>query len=80
EIVGEELVEQAYMGIYTVGQGSHRSPRLVQLNWGDTDHPTVSIVGKVVAFDTGGLDVKPSSAMQLMHKYMCGSANAIALA
>ncbi|ABK89671.1 leucyl aminopeptidase family protein [Francisella tularensis subsp. novicida] len=80
EIVGEELIEQGYMGIYTVGKGSHRAPRLVRLNWGDTAHPTVSIVGKGVAFDTGGLDVKPSSAMQLMHKDMGGSANAIGLA
>ncbi|MDE4963872.1 leucyl aminopeptidase family protein, partial [Francisella tularensis subsp. holarctica] len=76
-IVGEELVEQVYMGIYSVGKGSLRSPRLVQLNWGETAHPTVSIVGKVVDFDTGGLDVKPSSAMQVIHKDMGGSANAI---
>ncbi|MDE5014609.1 leucyl aminopeptidase family protein, partial [Francisella tularensis subsp. holarctica] len=68
------------MFIYTVGKCSHRSTRLVQLNWGDTAHHTVSIVGKGVAFDTGGLDVKTSSAMQLMHKDMGGSANAIGLA
>ncbi|MDE5033870.1 leucyl aminopeptidase family protein, partial [Francisella tularensis subsp. holarctica] len=66
--------------IYTVGKGSHRSPRLVHFNWGDTAHPTVSIVGTGVAFDTGGLDVKPSSAMQLRDKERGGRANAIGLA
>ena len=80
EIFSEELVEQGYMGVYTVGKGSHKAHRLVRLSWGNINNPKVSIVGKGVAFDTGGLDVKPSSAMQLMHKDMGGSANAIALA
>ncbi|AIT08826.1 cytochrome C oxidase subunit II [Candidatus Francisella endociliophora] len=80
EIVGEELAKQGYMGIYTVGKGSHREPRLVRLSWGDDKHPLVSLVGKGVVFDTGGLDIKPSSGMLLMHKDMGGSANAIGLA
>jgi len=80
ELVGEELRENGYMGIYTVGKGSHREPRLVRLSWGDKSHPNVSIVGKGVSFDTGGLDVKPSAGMVLMHKDMGGAANAIGLA
>ena len=80
ELVGEELLENGYMGIYSVGKGSHREPRLVKLSWGDTSDPRVSIVGKGVAFDTGGLDIKPSSGMLLMHKDMGGAANAIGLA
>ncbi|WP_432773746.1 M17 family metallopeptidase [Francisella salimarina] len=80
EVVGEELKEQGYMGIYTVGKASHRPPRLVKLNWGNDNHPKISIVGKGVAFDTGGLDVKAAQFMLLMHKDMGGAANAIGLA
>lgn len=80
EIVGDDLVKQGYMGVYTVGKGSHRDPRLVKLSWGDQKHPLISVLGKGVAFDTGGLDIKPSSGMVLMHKDMGGAANAIALA
>ncbi|WP_192578079.1 leucyl aminopeptidase family protein [Francisella sp. LA112445] len=80
EIVGEDLANQGYMGIYTVGKGSHRPPRLVRLNWGNEEHPKISIVGKGVAFDTGGVDIKPAAGMLLMHKDMGGSANAIGLA
>ncbi|MBK2266654.1 M17 family metallopeptidase [Francisella philomiragia] len=80
EIVGEELKNHGYMGIYTVGKASHRPPRLVKLNWGNENHPKVSIVGKGVAFDTGGLDIKASQFMLLMHKDMGGAANAIGLA
>ena len=80
ELVGEELAENGYMGIYTVGKGSHRKPRLVNLNWGDENAPKISLVGKGVVFDTGGVDVKPAAGMLLMHKDMGGAANAIALA
>ena len=80
ELVGGELRENGYMGIYSVGKGSHRDPRLVKLSWGDKSHPKVSVVGKGVSFDTGGLDVKPSAGMFLMHKDMGGAANAIGLA
>lgn len=80
ELVGEELRENGYMGIYSVGKGSHREPRLVRLNWGDKAYPKISLLGKGVSFDTGGLDIKPSSGMLLMHKDMGGAANAIGLA
>ncbi|AXA33430.1 M17 family metallopeptidase [Francisella adeliensis] len=80
ELVGQELVENDYMGVYTVGKGSHRPPRLVHLNWGDKKHPKISVVGKGVAFDTGGLNIKPGAGMMLMLKDMGGAANAIGLA
>ena len=80
EIVGEDLAKLGYMGIYSVGKGSHRDSRLVNMTWGDTNNPLVSIVGKGVVFDTGGLDIKPASGMKLMHKDMGGAANAIGLA
>lgn len=80
EVVGEDLANQGYMGVYTVGKGSHRPPRLVRLNWGNEKYPKISIVGKGVAFDTGGVDVKPAAGMLLMHKDMGGAANAIGLA
>lgn len=80
ELVGDELVENGYMGVYSVGRASHRPPRLVHLNWGDKKHPKISVVGKGVAFDTGGLNIKPGSGMMLMLKDMGGAANAIGLA
>ncbi|ASG67785.1 leucyl aminopeptidase [Francisella halioticida] len=80
EMVDEDLAIQGYMGVYTVGKGSHRPPRLVRLNWGNENHPKISIVGKGVAFDTGGVNVKPAAGMLLMHKDMGGAANAIGLA
>ncbi|APC97280.1 leucyl aminopeptidase family protein [Francisella frigiditurris] len=80
EIIGEDLAKQGYMGIYTVGRGSYRAPRLVKLNWNKNSYPKISLVGKGVVFDTGGVDIKPASGMLLMHKDMGGAANAIALA
>ena len=80
EIVGEELLKQNYNGVYAVGKGSHRKPRVVNLLWGDDKNPKISLVGKGVVFDTGGLDIKMRSGMEIMHKDMGGSANAIALA
>ncbi|MBY0260374.1 MAG: leucyl aminopeptidase family protein [Methylobacterium sp.] len=66
--------------VHTVGSSSPRAPRLIDLTWGPTDAPRVTLVGKGVAFDTGGLDIKPSSAMLLMKKDMGGSAAALAAA
>ena len=57
-----------------------RAPRLIDLHWGDPSHPKVTLVGKGVCFDTGGLDLKPSSGMLLMKKDMGGAANVLALA
>ncbi|MBY0256450.1 MAG: leucyl aminopeptidase family protein [Methylobacterium sp.] len=66
--------------VHTVGSSSPRAPCLIDLTWGPTDAPRVTLVGKGVAFDTGGLDIKPSSAMLLMKKDMGGSAAALAAA
>ena len=63
-----------------VGAGSVREPRLIDLRWGEKDAPRVTLVGKGVCFDSGGLDLKPSSAMALMKKDMGGAACALALA
>ena len=59
---------------------STRAPRLIDLTWGDPAHPKVTLVGKGVCFDTGGLDLKPSSGMLIMKKDMGGAANVLALA
>ena len=78
--VGEELLRQNYPLIYEVGKGSAREPRLIDMRWGKRDAPRVTLVGKGVCFDTGGLDIKPSSGMLLMKKDMGGAALVLALA
>ena len=77
---GAELETRNFPLISAVGAGSPRAPRLVDLHWGDPDAPRVTLVGKGVCFDSGGLDLKPSSAMLLMKKDMGGAACALALA
>lgn len=80
ETVGDELVARNFPLIHAVGKGSDRAPRLVDFSWGRADAPKVTLVGKGVAFDTGGLDIKPSSGMLLMKKDMGGAANVLGLA
>ena len=77
-----DALEQGYPMIAAVGRAAARgrAARLIELEWGDPSHPRVAIVGKGVCFDTGGLDLKPSSAMLLMKKDMGGAAHALALA
>jgi leucyl aminopeptidase len=79
-ITGDELVAQNFPLIYAVGMASTRAPRLIDFSWGDPAHPKVTLVGKGVCFDTGGLDLKPSSGMLIMKKDMGGAANVLALA
>ena len=79
-IVGEDLLRQNFPMIHAVGRASAVAPRLIDFTWGDEDAPRVTLVGKGVAFDTGGLDIKPSSSMLLMRKDMGGAAAALALA
>ena len=79
-IVGDELVRQNFPLIHAVGMASTRAPRLIDIGWGDPAHPKVTLVGKGVCFDTGGLDLKPSSGMLIMKKDMGGAANVLALA
>lgn len=76
---GEALATE-YPLIHAVGAASPRAPRLIDLTWGPADAPRVTLVGKGVAFDTGGLDIKPSAAMLLMKKDMGGAATALAAA
>ncbi len=79
-IVGEKLLKNNYPCIYTVGRASDDAPRLIDMRWGQKKHPLVVLVGKGVCFDTGGLDLKPSSAMLLMKKDMGGAAHVLGLA
>jgi leucyl aminopeptidase len=79
-ITGDELLQQNFPLIHAVGMASPRAPRLIDFSWGDPEHPKVTLVGKGVCFDTGGLDLKPSSGMLIMKKDMGGAANVLALA
>jgi leucyl aminopeptidase len=79
-IIGDDLLKQNFPMIHAVGRASPRAPRLVDLVWGNPAHPKVTLVGKGVAFDTGGLNLKPGDSMALMKKDMGGSAAAIATA
>jgi leucyl aminopeptidase len=80
EIVGDDLLKQGYPAIHAVGRASSRAPRLIDLTWGDPTHPKVTLVGKGVCFDSGGLDLKPAEAMKLMKKDMGGAATVLAVA
>ena len=73
-VVGDRLLDQNYPTIHAVGRASSRAPRLVDMTWGDPDAPKVTLVGKGVCFDTGGLDLKPASSMLNMKKDMAGAA------
>jgi leucyl aminopeptidase len=73
-IVGDDLVAQNYPTIFAVGQASPRAPRMIDLSWGEAGAPRVTLVGKGVCFDTGGLDLKNSAGMLLMKKDMGGAA------
>jgi|KBSSwiStaDraftv2_1062776.scaffolds.fasta_scaffold00720_19 leucyl aminopeptidase len=79
-IVGDELQARDFHLIHGVGAGSPRPPRLIDLRWGDSDARKVTLVGKGVCFDTGGLDLKPSAGMLLMKKDMGGAACTLGLA
>ncbi|MGN6358282.1 MAG: leucyl aminopeptidase family protein [Novosphingobium sp.] len=77
-----DALEREFPMVHMVGRAAGRShaPRMIELEWGDPTHPRLAIVGKGVCFDSGGLDIKPSSAMLLMKKDMGGAAHALALA
>lgn len=80
QVVGDELLEQNYPAIHAVGRASHHAPRLLRLTWGKDSDPPITLVGKGVCFDTGGLDIKPSQFMRLMKKDMGGAAHVLGLA
>jgi leucyl aminopeptidase len=79
-IVGDDLLKQNFPLIHAVGRAAAGAPRLIDMTWGDPRAPKVTLVGKGVCFDTGGLDIKPDSAMLIMKKDMGGAANVLALA
>jgi leucyl aminopeptidase len=79
-IVGDALLTENLPLIHAVGRAAARAPRLIDLTWGDPQAPKVTLVGKGVVFDTGGLDIKPDNAMLLMKKDMGGAASVLALA
>lgn len=78
---GDELAT-GYPMIHAVGRAADRefAPRLIEMKWGKADHPNIALIGKGVCFDSGGLDIKPSSSMRLMKKDMGGAAHVLALA
>ncbi len=79
-IVGDDLLAQNFPLIHAVGRASPRAPRLIEIRAGRADAPKVTLVGKGICFDTGGLDIKPSSGMLIMKKDMGGAATALAIA
>lgn len=79
-IIGDDLLKQNYPTIHAVGRASIHQPRLIDFTWGNEDAPKVTLVGKGVCFDSGGLDLKPGSAMRNMKKDMGGSAHVLGLA
>ncbi len=82
EVIGEGLLADGFPLIHAVGAAAtpERAPRLIDFSWGDPDAPSITLVGKGVCFDTGGLDIKPAAGMLLMKKDMGGAANVLALA
>lgn len=79
-IVGDKLLKENFPMIHAVGRASDQAPRLLELHWGDKNAPNVTLVGKGVTFDTGGLNIKPGAGMVLMKKDMGGAANVLGLA
>jgi len=79
-VTSGKLLERDFPMIHAVGKASPRAPRLIDFTWGPPRAPRVTLVGKGVCFDTGGLDIKPASGMLLMKKDMGGAANVLGLA
>lgn len=82
QVICGDALETGYPLIHAVGMAAMREhrPRLIELEWGDKDHPRIAIIGKGISFDTGGLDIKGAAGMRLMKKDMGGAAHALALA
>lgn len=77
--VGEELLDNGFETIHTVGRAAEKEPRLIDISWGNKSSSKITLVGKGVCFDTGGLDIKPSNAMLIMKKDMGGAAHVLGL-
>lgn len=80
QVVGDALLKARLPAIHAVGRAATRAPRLIELTWGSPKAPKLSLVGKGVCFDSGGLDIKSADGMRHMKKDMGGAANALALA
>ena len=80
ETVGEALLAAGYPAVHVVGRAAEVPPRLIDIRWGRPDAPKLTVVGKGVIFDSGGLDLKPSAGMKIMKKDMGGAAHALGLA
>lgn len=79
-ISGDDLLVENFPMVHAVGRASSRAPRLADYTWGKESDPKVTLVGKGVIFDTGGLNIKPGGSMSLMKKDMGGAANVLGLA
>ena len=79
-LVGDQLLQNNYPAIHVVGGGANRAPRLIDMKWGYGNNPKLTLVGKGVCFDTGGLDLKSAAHMKLMKKDMGGAAHVLGLA
>jgi leucyl aminopeptidase len=80
QTVGDALLKAGFPAIHAVGRAATRAPRLIELTWGSPKHPLLTLVGKGVCFDTGGLNIKSGDGMRQMKKDMGGAANALGLA
>ena len=80
QTVGDALLKAGFPAVHAVGRASTRAPRLIELNWGKARDPKLTLVGKGVCFDSGGLDIKGADGMRLMKKDMGGAANVLGLA
>ena len=79
-IKGNKLLEANFPMVHAVGRASDQAPRVIDMVWGEAKNPSITLVGKGVTFDTGGLNIKPGSSMALMKKDMGGAANVLGLA
>ena len=79
-VKGEALLANNFPMVHAVGRASSQAPRVLELKWGAANHPKITLVGKGVTFDTGGLNIKPGGSMALMKKDMGGAANVMGLA
>lgn len=80
QVIGDELRAENYPAIHAVGRAATHAPRLIDIRWGERDQPQITLVGKGVCFDSGGLNLKTASGMRLMKKDMGGAAHALGLA
>lgn len=80
QVIGDDLLTSNFPMIHAVGRASAHAPRLIDFSWGNENHPKITLVGKGVCFDSGGLDLKPADAMRTMKKDMGGAAHVLGLA